>query len=123
MAPGVPLQLHLRLRAAGWVPEHLAEAQASSQVRILDKRHACPSREHSLTGGAGGRNSGTIKSADDVLDLKTSLPTGLGGKGDTGAHMGTNPEQLFAAGYRCCCRVHASPAGRRWLPLSARAVQ
>jgi osmotically inducible protein OsmC len=42
----------------------------------------------------GGRD-GTAKSSDGVLDVKLSTPRELGG-------AGTNPEQLFAAGYSAC---------------------
>jgi osmotically inducible protein OsmC len=45
----------------------------------------------------GGRE-GTSKSDDGVLELKLTTPKGLGGNGATG----TNPEQLFAAGYSAC---------------------
>ena len=45
----------------------------------------------------GGRNGG-VKSDDARLDLALSVPKGLGG--DDGP--GTNPEQLFAAGYAAC---------------------
>jgi Ohr subfamily peroxiredoxin len=45
----------------------------------------------------GGRN-GSIRSSDDVLDLKLAYPKELGGPG---GHA-TNPEQLFAAGYAAC---------------------
>ncbi|HKO88705.1 MAG TPA: organic hydroperoxide resistance protein [Burkholderiales bacterium] len=45
----------------------------------------------------GGRE-GSSKSSDGVLDLKLSTPKELGGGGGTG----TNPEQLFAAGYSAC---------------------
>ena len=45
----------------------------------------------------GGRE-GTSKSSDGVLDLKLTTPKELGGNGATG----TNPEQLFAAGYSAC---------------------
>ena len=45
----------------------------------------------------GGRE-GTSKSSDGVLDLKLSTPKELGG----GGGEGTNPEQLFAAGYSAC---------------------
>ena len=45
----------------------------------------------------GGRE-GTSKSDDGVLDVKLTTPKGLGGNGATG----TNPEQLFAAGYSAC---------------------
>ena len=39
----------------------------------------------------GGRDGGTSRTSDGHLDVKLSTP---GGKGD-----GTNPEQLFAAGW------------------------
>ena len=45
----------------------------------------------------GGRE-GTSKSDDGVLDLKLTTPKELGGAGA----VGTNPEQLFAAGYSAC---------------------
>ena len=45
----------------------------------------------------GGR-SGTSKSSDGVLDLTLTTPKELGGNGA----VGTNPEQLFAAGYSAC---------------------
>ena len=46
---------------------------------------------------SGGRE-GTSRSSDGVLDLKLTTPKELGGAGATG----TNPEQLFAAGYSAC---------------------
>jgi len=45
----------------------------------------------------GGRE-GTAKTSDGVLDLKLTTPKELGGAGGNG----TNPEQLFAAGYAAC---------------------
>ncbi len=45
----------------------------------------------------GGRD-GTAKSDDGRLSVSLSVPKGLGG--NDGA--GTNPEQLFAAGYSAC---------------------
>ena len=45
----------------------------------------------------GGRD-GHTRSADGVLDLNLSTPKELGGPGGDG----TNPEQLFAAGYSAC---------------------
>jgi len=44
-----------------------------------------------------GRN-GHVLSSDDRLDLNLSVPTELDGPGGPG----TNPEQLFAAGYAAC---------------------
>jgi Ohr subfamily peroxiredoxin len=46
----------------------------------------------------GGRDGGHAVSADNHLDVKLSLPKELGGPGGEG----TNPEQLFAAGYSAC---------------------
>ena len=45
----------------------------------------------------GGRD-GSVATDDGRLAVKLSVPKGLGG--DDGA--GTNPEQLFAAGYSAC---------------------
>lgn len=45
----------------------------------------------------GGRD-GSSKSEDGKVDVKLSVPKELGG--DSGP--GTNPEQLFAAGYSAC---------------------
>ncbi len=45
----------------------------------------------------GGRE-GSSKSADGVLAVTLTTPKELGGNGATG----TNPEQLFAAGYSAC---------------------
>ncbi|MBB1338933.1 organic hydroperoxide resistance protein [Pseudoalteromonas sp. SR44-2] len=47
---------------------------------------------------ATGGREGIAKSDDGRLDVKLSTPKGLGG--DDG--QGTNPEQLFAAGYAAC---------------------
>lgn len=47
---------------------------------------------------ATGGRQGTAKSDDGRLDVTLSTPKGLGG--DDG--KGTNPEQLFAAGYAAC---------------------
>ena|SRR5690606_22226514 len=46
------------------------------------------------TGGREGRST----SSDNVLDVQLSTPRELGGAGGPG----TNPEQLFAAGYSAC---------------------
>ncbi|HYG41416.1 MAG TPA: Ohr family peroxiredoxin [Bordetella sp.] len=46
---------------------------------------------------AHGRASGIARSDDDQLQVALRLPAELGGAGG-----GTNPEQLFAAGYAAC---------------------
>src|ERR1700719_2292112 len=45
----------------------------------------------------GGRDGSAI-SSDNVLDVKLTIPREMGGAGE----VGTNPEQLFAAGYSAC---------------------
>jgi osmotically inducible protein OsmC len=52
-----------------------------------------------VTGGAAshGRASGIARSDDGCLALELRMPAALGGPGG-----GTNPEQLFAAGYAAC---------------------
>lgn len=44
-----------------------------------------------------GRNGGTARSTDGLLEHRLSIPKELGGAGDA-----TNPEQLFAAGWAAC---------------------
>lgn len=56
--------------------------------RVLYVAHA------TATGGRDGR----AVSSDKILDVKLTTPKELGGGGGTG----TNPEQLFAAGYSAC---------------------
>lgn len=45
----------------------------------------------------GGGRDGHVKSSDGRIDLDTRPPKAAGGSGE-----GTNPEQLFAAGYAAC---------------------
>ena len=47
---------------------------------------------------ATGGRTGTAKSSDGALEVTLSTPKELGGAGGSG----TNPEQLFAAGYSAC---------------------
>ena len=57
-------------------------------------------QKHLYTASAtaiGGRDGG-VKSSDGNLDLKVVMPKEMGGPGGAG----TNPEQLFAAGYAAC---------------------
>ncbi|MGA7207151.1 MAG: organic hydroperoxide resistance protein [Specibacter sp.] len=48
-----------------------------------------------LATGAG--RNGHVRSSDGRIDLGLSVPKDMGGAGD-----GSNPEQLFAAGYAAC---------------------
>jgi osmotically inducible protein OsmC len=63
----------------------------------------------------GDGRSGHVVSSDHRLDLDLAPPAEMGGNGE-----GTNPEQLFAAGYSACFhsalrlmarRAHVDPGG------------
>jgi len=53
---------------------------------------------YSAAATATGGREGRATSSDGVLDVTLSTPRELGGAGGDG----TNPEQLFAAGYSAC---------------------
>ena len=53
---------------------------------------------YTATAAATGGREGQATSSDGVLDVVLSTPRELGGAGGNG----TNPEQLFAAGYSAC---------------------
>ena len=53
----------------------------------------------------GGREGGASRSSDGNLDIRTSLPGNHDG--------GTNPEQLFAAGWSTCFESAIAIAARR----------
>ncbi|WPZ35448.1 organic hydroperoxide resistance protein [Thalassobaculum sp. OXR-137] len=53
---------------------------------------------YKTTASATGGRAGQARSEDGVLDVTLTKPKELGGDGATG----TNPEQLFAAGYSAC---------------------
>ncbi|MDV9175847.1 organic hydroperoxide resistance protein [Streptomyces sp. W16] len=55
----------------------------------------------------GGRD-GYVSSQDGQLSLQVAMPPALGGDGN-----GTNPEQLFAAGYSSCFHNALVLVGRR----------
>ena len=60
----------------------------------------------------GGREGGSSRTDDGRLDVKISLPGGPGG--------GTNPEQLFAAGWSTCfLSAIKLVAGKKKIPLPA----
>ena len=59
------------------------------------------------TSAGDGRN-GHVKSSDGRLDFDLAMPPALGGNGE-----GTNPEQLFAAGYSACFHSALRAVSRR----------
>jgi len=71
---------------------------------------------YTATATATGGRAGTAKSSDGVLDLTLSTPKELGGAGGPG----TNPEQLFAAGYSACfIGAMKAVAGKQKIALPA----
>jgi osmotically inducible protein OsmC len=62
---------------------HQRTAEAIDEVIYTAKTHT-----------TGGRENGLSRSSDGRLDVKLSLPGS--------PHIGTNPEQLFAAGWSAC---------------------
>jgi Ohr subfamily peroxiredoxin len=69
--------------------------------------------EATAEGGRGGR----VRTADGRLDVVLDVPSELGGSGGPG----TNPEQLFAAGYAACFQsalLRVAAAQRLALPGS-----
>jgi osmotically inducible protein OsmC len=52
---------------------------------------------------------GHVRSSDGRLDVELAIPAELGGSGESG----TNPEQLFAAGYAACFTSALHTVGRR----------
>ncbi|KPQ05592.1 MAG: putative redox protein, regulator of disulfide bond formation [Rhodobacteraceae bacterium HLUCCA12] len=64
---------------------------------------------YSATMTATGGREGTAKSPDGAFALDLSVPKALGGPGGAG----TNPEQLFAAGYAACFLGAVKLVGRQ----------
>lgn len=82
----------------------LKKRLAPPPITLLDKYvgddfHPLYSTTVRVSGGeaAHGRASGIARSDDGNLELALRLPAALGGPGG-----GTNPEQLFAAGFAAC---------------------
>lgn len=64
----------------------------SNQPAILEKRL------YTASAAAAGGREGRVRTSDGSLELALVPPRALGGSGAAG----TNPEQLFAAGYAAC---------------------
>lgn len=71
---------------------------------------------YTATATATGGRAGTAKSSDGALDAVLTTPKQLGGDGA----FGTNPEQLFAAGYSACfIGAMKAVAGKQKIALPA----
>ncbi len=77
------------------------------------------SADYTATATATGARAGHVSSDNGRLDLDLSIPEGLGGPGGDG----TNPEELFAAGYAACFQSALAVAGgKREIDTSASEV-
>jgi Ohr subfamily peroxiredoxin len=63
---------------------------------------------YTATASATGGRAGHARSDDGHLDIDLRVPEAMGGPGG-----GSNPEQLFAAGYAACFQGALGVAGRR----------
>jgi len=61
-----------------------------------------------LAHASGGGRDGHVRSDNDRLDFDTRPPKEMGGSGE-----GTNPEELFAAGYSACFLGAVHGVGRQ----------
>ena len=84
---------------------HLAATRKGSSV--IEQTNVLYTAEATATGG----REGLARTSDGRLDVDLDVPTEMGGTGGPG----TNPEQLFAAGYAACFQsaLLRFAAGRR----------
>ncbi|MDQ1010254.1 osmotically inducible protein OsmC [Streptomyces sp. V4I23] len=78
-----------------------ADTSATADTRPTKIMYVAEATAH------GGRD-GYVTSHDGRIDLRVAMPPALGGDGN-----GTNPEQLFAAGYSACFHNALVLVGRR----------
>ena len=76
----------------------------------INGKPAAPTRVlYTATVTADGGRDGRARSDDGALDVRLTPPREMGGNGDPG----TNPEQLFAAGYAGCFGSAVAAVARR----------
>lgn len=74
---------------------------------------------YTAVSSAHGGRDGHVRSSDGIVDLDLRTPKEMGGPGGAG----TNPEQLFAAGYAACFEsAMRSVARKRKQPLTDASV-
>ncbi|GGT22371.1 organic hydroperoxide resistance protein [Streptomyces kurssanovii] len=81
----------------------------SEQVELTDMADTRPTKiMYVAEATAHGGRDGYVTSHDGQIELRVAMPPALGGDG-----RGTNPEQLFAAGYSACFHNALVLVGRR----------
>jgi osmotically inducible protein OsmC len=84
-----------RIFARSWrASRHKPEHKTLEDTSMMHPDKILYETEVTATGGRDGKAA----SADGLLSVSLALPKSLGGPGEGG----TNPEQLFAAGYAAC---------------------
>src|ERR1019366_8329224 len=78
--------------------------QERKESQLIELNKTLYTAEASAVGGRDGH----VRSSDGVLDVDVRVPESMGGAGG-----GTNPEQLFAAGYAACFQSALGVVGRR----------
>lgn len=91
--------------ACWWRNEHCAAFPCWLKPELDEQMSVRYTAVVTATGGRSGR----ARSEDGKLDLELSVPEEIGGPGG----LGTNPEELFAAGYSGCFRSAISAVAAR----------
>jgi Ohr subfamily peroxiredoxin len=109
MAPPKTLWRDCRLCDATYLTENRGgAAQESAMTQLASERTASQGGKvvyTAKTHTTGGREKGAARSSDGRLDVKLSPPGSAG--------VGTNPEQLFAAGWSACFESALGVAARK----------
>ena len=74
-----------------------------------ERNQAAAGNIYTAQATAHGGRAGSVQSSDGHLKMDLSVPSEMGGPGGSG----TNPEQLFAAGYAACFQGALGVVGRR----------
>lgn len=108
-------ELWKRLPTRNFIMDNDEEKPQAPPLSLLDRyrgRDFVPLYTTTVTVSGGeanhGRASGVVRSDDGNLAADLRLPTELGGCGN-----GTNPEQLFAAGFAACFHGALTLVGKR----------
>src|SRR5258708_2893775 len=97
-----------KLIDGGWRSEKREHKQESTMTQLESEHTASQNGKvvyTAKTHTTGGRENGASRSSDGRLDVKLSVPGAV--------RIGTNPEQLFAAGWSACFESAIGLAARK----------
>jgi Ohr subfamily peroxiredoxin len=92
---------HRPARSAAYIEARDNDKEISVTDTLVKELYTA---EATVTGGRAGH----ARSSDGLLEVDLRVPESMGGPGG-----GTNPEQLFAAGYAACFQSALATVGRR----------